>query len=286
MKANTLLVGSGGTLAYGFLGALSFLDSTGRLDQVTRYVGVSAGSILALLLCAGVNIKTIVRAFFETDFSSLQKVSPVLLLAAYGLDTGHQLMDKVASMLTAAGFSKKLTFGQLKQLTKRDLAIGACDILEKKFTLFTSDTHPELPVLSAVRASVAVPIVFTPEIIDGRFYVDGAVVCGYPIGQCLLEWPESTVIGLRVKTTTRKNRIDGVMDYIQTLFSCVGSQPEWDIRVLAKDNGDKFKDICVEVDQASFLTSPSREAKVKMFESGYNLALELFGQGQEDTKLP
>ena len=275
-NANTLLIGSGGTLSYGMLGSLAHLDACQHLAHVNRFVGVSAGSILCLMLCAGIKVKTIVQIFFETDFSTLQSISPLTLVASYGLDSGNRLMAKIASVFGESGLSHRITFSQLRGITKRELAVGVTDIIEKRFVLMSADSHPDVEVLSAIRASIAIPILFSPEEINGKMYVDGAVMSGFPIGLSLDTWPDSRVIGIRASQLGRNRKIEGLMDYVSTLFACVGSNSHWDAQLHTKDKGEVFRDISVKLDATSFLSSPSKELKGKMFEIGYNASREVF----------
>jgi NTE family protein len=277
--ADTLIVGSGGTLAYGLLGALAHLVACDHLKKIDRFVGVSAGAILSVLLCAGVDIKTIVKTFFDSDFSSLQSLSPIMLLTSYGLDSGAKLMSKITSLIVKVGLNKHITFAQLKHTTKRELAVGVCDILEKRFILLSSENSPDVPVLDAVRASFAIPILYSPQTIGDRLCVDGAVMSSYPVGQCLLQWPQSNIIGVRVsQNTSSKRKINGILDFIQTLFSCVGTPSDWESAV---HKSERFKDISIVIDATSMLASPSEAEKTRMFEAGYDASRLCFTEPEE-----
>ena len=272
--ADTLLIGAGGTLAYGLLGALSHLDAIERTSQVRRFVGVSVGAIIACLLCAGIDIKIIVRTFFRSDFSKLQSISPVTMLGSYGLDSGSRLIGKITEVFCESGLSRSITLAQLRQRTGRDLAVGVCDILARKFVFLSADSHPDVQVLEAVRASFAIPFVYSPQTIQDRIYVDGAIMSSFPIGQCIHQWPESTFIGIRVSQLgSHKRKIDGILDYIQTVFSCVGSPSDWESYV---HKSEKFREVSIELDAASMLASPSENEKFRMFSAGFDASLAAF----------
>ena len=47
-------------------------------------------------------------------------------------------------------------------------------------------THPELSLLQALTMSSSLPGIFMPTIIDNKCYIDGGVMCNYPLNQCLM----------------------------------------------------------------------------------------------------
>jgi predicted acylesterase/phospholipase RssA len=49
------------------------------------------------------------------------------------------------------------------------------------YKIFGSEETPDVMVYDAVRASMAIPIVFTPHRIEGKLYVDGGVTASFPL---------------------------------------------------------------------------------------------------------
>ncbi len=60
----------------------------------------------------------------------------------------------------------------------RATVITAYDVAAKRRVAFGTESAPEVSLADAVAASSAIPLVFAPWEIDGRFYVDGGVVSG------------------------------------------------------------------------------------------------------------
>ena len=46
-------------------------------------------------------------------------------------------------------------------------------------------THPTLELLTAIQMTCALPIIVTPVCINNKCYIDGGVVCNYPLKYCL-----------------------------------------------------------------------------------------------------
>ena len=66
-------------------------------------------------------------------------------------------------------------------------------------------THPELNLLQALTMSSALPGIFMPTIIDNCCYVDGGVMCNYPLNQCLRDHTNKDEI-LGIKSSYDKER--------------------------------------------------------------------------------
>lgn len=61
---------------------------------------------------------------------------------------------------------------------ERPTVIVAFDIADGSRVAFGTEEAPDVPLKEAVAASSAVPIIFSPYEIDGRYYVDGGVASG------------------------------------------------------------------------------------------------------------
>jgi NTE family protein len=112
----------------------------------------------------------------------------LLLLTGYRLLSGlaslDRLRDKIDELLRRRlGIDgppdRKATFRDLR-LRGRPLRIVATNVDRRTLRLFSDKTTPDMPVADAVAASMAVPLVFKPQRIDGLRHVDGALVSNLP----------------------------------------------------------------------------------------------------------
>jgi len=61
------------------------------------------------------------------------------------------------------------------------LQIGVTNLTKNKFELLNNVTSPELPIHTAISASIAIPFIFEPIIINNDIYCDGGVLDNLPI---------------------------------------------------------------------------------------------------------
>jgi predicted acylesterase/phospholipase RssA len=183
-----------------------------RANEMDVYVGVSAGSFLAAALANGISVSEIYGIFIEGDEAEgaltpelfmrpafreyLERARSVPPLVAHSLlqyvrqpftrgalesfaalgraiptgvfdnDTIHQYLQAV---FTQPGRTNE--FGGLR----RRLYLVATDLDTGESVSFGRPGHDHVPISRAVQASSALPGLFPPVEIDGRFFVDGAL---------------------------------------------------------------------------------------------------------------
>ncbi len=208
------LAGGGPLGAIYEIGALCALqESLGGIDfnDLSGYVGVSAGGFIAAGLANGMTPQQLCSAFIENDSASEDLIRPGLfirpawgeyarraaavpglfvqaslrflfkrraLLSAFeilgralptGLFSNAPLEAQMRRVLSAPGRSND--FRQLE----RKLVLVATDLDSGEAAPFGQPGWDHVPISVAAAASAALPGLFPPVAIDGRWYVDGAL---------------------------------------------------------------------------------------------------------------
>ena len=213
-RVGLALAGGGPLGAIYELGALCALEEAIDGLDVTRlhgYVGVSAGGLIAAALANGITPRELVRSFIQNEGPRHDVVRPsVFIHPAWGeflrraatlpgltaqamlhlvvnrrgllpalerlgraLPTGlfshGPLEAQVRQMLSAPGRSN-----DFRELSRR-LVLVATDLDSGAAAPFGLPGWDHVPISQAVAASAALPGLFTPVPIGGRWYVDGAL---------------------------------------------------------------------------------------------------------------
>jgi predicted acylesterase/phospholipase RssA len=136
-----------------------------------------------------------------TDFQSLIHID--YLPGAVSLDTGQALRDFVEEKISHKIFNidvRDLTLGHLYKKRQTLLRISVLNLQTGKSELLDGVSCPHVKVMDAIMASVALPPIFPPVIIDDTLYADAGLVDYFPI--CLgTENIEDldTVLGMRLR---------------------------------------------------------------------------------------
>lgn len=159
-----LALGGGAARGFAHVGVIQVLEREGLRPDLLA--GTSAGSLVAALYASGMNGAELERAAMEMEEVAIADWT--LPLFNRGLLRGEAL----------ARFVNRMVQGRLLQDMALPVGILATDLASGEGVLFRrGDTG------TAVRASSAVPGVFTPVEIAGRLYVDGGLVAPVPVEQ-------------------------------------------------------------------------------------------------------
>lgn len=155
-----LALGGGAARGFAHIGVIQVLDEAGvRPDLV---VGTSAGSLVAALWASGLDGAALGRMAASMAESTI---------ADWGFPGRGVLRGDAL-----ARYVRERTGGRTIEQMPRPLGIVAADLDSGNAVLFRrGDTG------LAVRASSAVPALFTPVAINGREYVDGGLVAPVPV---------------------------------------------------------------------------------------------------------
>lgn len=185
------------------------------LNDAAIYVGISAGGIIAAGLANGITPHEMCRLFVESDtchgkeemfkpeillrpaweeFGIRTAAFPILLISGLyhylrrgGKSSMASSLERLKSALPTGilsgegihefmqqAFSVKGRTNDFRELRRR-LIIVATDLDSGEPVRFGQPDYEHVPISRAAQASAAVPGLFPPVEIDGRYYVDGAL---------------------------------------------------------------------------------------------------------------
>ena len=157
-----LALGSGGARGYAHIGAIEVLQDRGY--DVVTIAGASMGALVGGLTAAGSldAFTDWARTLTRRDVFNLFDVT----FSGPGLMRAEKVLNKVAEILDGA---------RIEDLPIPFTAV-ATDINTRRPVWFQSG-----PADAAIRASISIPGVFTPVVINGRLLADGGLVNPVPI---------------------------------------------------------------------------------------------------------
>jgi NTE family protein len=182
-----LVLGGGGVTGIAWeTGLLAGLAEAGiDLASADLVVGTSAGSVVGAQILSGVSVKDLYAAQLaepRAEVAAKMGATTLLRFAAAMLWPGGEEQAR-ARLGRAALKARTVPESERKEIIKgllpagswpeRRLLIIAVDAETGELRVFDRDSG--VPLLEAVAASCAVPIVWPPITIDGRRYIDGGV---------------------------------------------------------------------------------------------------------------
>ena len=163
-KDVALVLSSGGAKGFAHVGVINALERNGF--NIHSVAGTSMGSLVGGLYATG-ELDDFVSFMEGVDFREMIKMIDITI-GNKGLIKG----DKVIAQL------KELIPDRNIEDLKLPFCAIATDIVTGKEKIFT---HGKL--YDAIRASISIPTVFTPYVLDGHYYVDGGVLNPIPVNR-------------------------------------------------------------------------------------------------------
>ncbi|MFE8069735.1 patatin-like phospholipase family protein [Marinobacteraceae bacterium S3BR75-40.1] len=161
-KTVALVLGSGGARGYAHIGVIEVLAEQGY--TIKAISGCSMGALIGGLFATGKmqNYKDWVTGLGQFDLIKLLDLS----LSSPGAIRGEKIFGVLEQMIGDT---------RIEDLPLAYTAV-ATDLLAHKEIWFQEGS-----LLQAIRASIAIPSVFTPVLMNGRVLVDGGVIDPLPI---------------------------------------------------------------------------------------------------------
>jgi predicted acylesterase/phospholipase RssA len=201
----------GAVYEIGALSALDEAVEGADLHDLDMYVGVSSGGLIGAMLANGVPARELSRAVISESRDPNLNLEPEVLfrpavrefagrlgrlpgvlassLRYYAMNPGDislfGLLSTFGSVLPtgffnnaplerflAQAFSSGGRTNDFRKL-KRQLYVVAMHLDSADVVVFGEPGHDHVPISSAIQASTALPGLYTPVEIDGRYYIDG-----------------------------------------------------------------------------------------------------------------
>lgn len=220
-----LVLSGGGAKGMAHIGVLKELERHGiRPDYIT---GTSMGSIVGGLYAVGYSANEIEEIALAMDWDALLS-NQVSLDQITFLEKAYyqRYLIELGVSGTSLELPKGLIEGQmlselLSELTRHVHDIDDFDNLPIPFACVGTDIVTGEPVVmrsgslaSALRASMAIPSVFTPVDRDGHFMVDGGLVRNFPVEECI-DMGADIVIGVFVSDDLLpKEQLESAVDVL------------------------------------------------------------------------
>ena len=248
-KIKCLVFSGGGIKGLCHIGCLKALEERDVYKQISCIIGTSCGSIIALLYNLHYNYHVLEEILLEIDFNHIQDINTDTILDYFnnfGIDSGKKIEKIIRIFIKKKVNNDNITFLELYNLTNKKLIITGSCLNNASCTEFSYLTHPDLPIIRAIKISIAIPFIFNAQNLDNNLYVDGALTQNLALDL----YPEKKeILGFLIKTNISYKNIDTIEKYTQCVLQCIDNKftdiyyklyPDIIITLSSKINGLDF----------------------------------------------
>jgi predicted acylesterase/phospholipase RssA len=229
-----IVMSGGGICGFAFYGALRESEKAGfwNIDDIESIYGTSIGSFIAVLISLKKQFdwETLDDFLIKRPWNELFKLNVETMFNALtknGILEKSVIVSTFEPLFNAVDIDINITMLDFYKYTGIDLHIIVSKITnflvpsKCEFILENMNhiTHGHWKVIDAVYCSACLPIMFQPFLYDNAYYIDGGLLCNYPLSLC--EANEDEIFGLCCDNDDKTIEIEGVVDYILLLLTAM-----------------------------------------------------------------
>lgn len=213
-----LCISGAGTQGPALMGAIMQLQKEGKLDNVRDVCGVSFGAMLAYMWSLGIDLEDLCTSVLDVNVELFFKINVREFFNKYGLSETDEIINLMKNLMVKYGHNPDMTFRE--HIYKTDIMLRVPSLCLNNHTLvyFSSLTHPELPVIDAIRASISIPLLFSAPIIKDHHYVDGGVIRHVPYDPYVGHEDKTLCVKLKCKQPYME-KINTMSNFIMMLMT-------------------------------------------------------------------
>ena len=179
-KFSHLILGGGGLSGLVYIGVYRFFKEHEVLKDVHYMTGTSIGALFVFLFGLNIDYDKLEGVFMGNEGvchkSALVEFNPCNLLnlrANSGIYTTERFRPYIVDFLKDKYDIEDITFSEYIKLTGVDIHISTTCLNTHSHLDLCNDAFPDMSVITAVLASMSVPIIFQPVIYKDMVLVDG-----------------------------------------------------------------------------------------------------------------
>ena len=199
-----IVIAGGGPTIFQSLGVFKILtlNKVINLDEIESIYGTSAGAIIGFLLSLKFDWDTIYDFMIKRPWDDVFNFRIDSFLEAYnnkGFFTKKTFERSFKSLYNAKNIPLNVTLKQYyEEHSKIELHFFTFDINMFNLVDVSYLTHPDIELLTAIQMSCCLPILVCPVVIEDKCFIDGGIVCNYPLRYCINDGKnEDEIFGIR-----------------------------------------------------------------------------------------
>ena len=232
-------LGPAGVGFFSLLGTMKMLQDKNKLD-LEEISGASAGALVGFLyLLMEGDVEKILDETMNVDLKSVTKVSIRSFLTNYGFINVDGAKKIIRTICKKYMGNSDPTFIEFYEKYQKKLHIATYCVSEGQTVYFNVDSYPNIKVIDALCASIAVPYLFASQTIEGKVYSDGGLAENIPAAP-FLSRKASDVCSVRVLVKNKPvTEIHDLKEYSERLvYSLFKHRTDYDTTKITVNLGE------------------------------------------------
>ena len=212
-RINKLILSGGSTKGIAYIGILKGLEEYNIINNIKTFCGTSIGAIFSFILNIGFNYNELYKIILDLDINKLCEINN---FNNYGFDDGMKIINFIKSLMDKKKIKYDITFKELFELTNKKLIICVCNLTLKKSEYLNYKNNPNMKILTALRMSFSIPILFCPIKYNDYYYIDGGIMDNLP---CNIFKNKNKILCININNDININSLENYLYSIIDLIS-------------------------------------------------------------------
>lgn len=225
-----LVLGGGGIAGLPFYGSLKCLNKAGKWDikNIKGIYATSVSTIIAVMICLNYDWNDLDDFIIKRPWHKVFKFDLTNIFNAIenrGIFNKNVFDSLLNPLLLGKELETTITMKEFYELTQIECYFMVTELNNMNLHIISHKTYPDWKLTDAVYCSCALPICFSPFLLNDKLYCDGGFVSNLPIKQCIEDncnENEILIIGLSREMTksfdTETYRQFNLFDFLLTLL--------------------------------------------------------------------
>lgn len=270
-QKTVLVLSGGGVKGIAHIGVLKALEQLRMLKRFHTFAGTSIGSVILGLHLVGYKPDEIKEFIIKFDLNKIKSINILGVLDSFGIDKGDKLQYVLERLISAKNIDPFITLDALhKQINKTFYFTTVC--LNTGLVEYLShENFPDLPFVTALRMSSAIPWYYSPISYNSKLYVDGGCIDNYPV--CLFKDRIEDVVGVYLlETHDVVEQISNIETVTLRIFQCFMTGVNFN-----SQKGFESCTVTVNMDAISIINyDVDLDQKIKMFNIGFDAVINKY----------
>ena len=171
-------------------GALKYLSQVDfyNINNIEKIFSTSVGSVIAVILALKIKLEDVEIYAVKRPWKKAFDLSTDML---FNMLTEKGIIDKkfflviFEKLFKTADISINSTMLDFFNSTNIELHFYSLQLNNFELIDISYKTHPDLNIIDAIYMSCSIPFIFQPMFYNSSYMIDGAVLCNFPLKQCI-----------------------------------------------------------------------------------------------------
>jgi len=190
MNIKHLVISGGGPILIQNLASIQYLAKNEciQISNIESIYGTSAGALLGVFICLKFDWEVLEDYLIKRPWHEVFEIKINNILDVYtkkGLFDIKTIEKIMKPLFDAKDISLQITLREFYELSNIRLHFITFDINEYKTENISYLNYPDLSLLMAIQMTCCIPILVSPVCIENKCFIDGGILCNYPLNYCI-----------------------------------------------------------------------------------------------------